>query len=76
MDVLLLPTAKSLPPLIGEKGDPDSDIFTVSSSLSGNPAITVPAGDMVGVQLIGRHFAEDDILMAAFAAEEAACYEI
>ena len=76
VDVLLLPTAKSLPPLIGEKGDPDSDIFTVSSSLSGNPAVTVPAGDMVGVQLIGRHFAEDDILMAAFAAEEAACYEI
>ena len=76
VDVLLLPTAKSLPPLIGEKGDTDSDIFTVSSSLSGNPAVTVPAGDMVGVQLIGRHFAEDDILMAAFAAEEAACYEI
>lgn len=74
IDILLLPTAKGLPPCFGEKDDPDADIFTVPASLSGNPAITVPAGDMIGVQMVGRHFAESDILRAAYVAEEESGY--
>lgn len=75
-DVLLLPTAKGIAPRLGETGDPDADMFTVPASLSGNPAITVPTGDMTGVQIIGRHFGESDILRAAYAAEEESGYGI
>lgn len=70
-DILLLPTAKSLPPILGEGEKTDTDIFTVISSLSGNPSITVPLDKMTGIQIIGRKFAEGDILSAAHALEEA-----
>lgn len=76
VDLLVMPSAKGLPPYRGEKSDPDADIFTVPASLSGNPSITVPSGEMTGVQLIGRHFAENDILKAAYAAEEEIGYGI
>jgi amidase len=49
---------------------------TCALDLTGNPALTVPAGTganglPVGLQLIGRHFEEEQINQAAFALEEA-----
>lgn len=71
VDAVLAPVAKSLPPYLGEKSDPESDIFTIPASLSGNPAVSVPMEDMIGVQVIGRHFDEKNILRVAHALEEA-----
>lgn len=70
-DAVLAPVVKSLPPLLGAESDPESDIFTVPASLSGNPAVSVPLDTMIGVQIIGRHFGEKDILRVAHALEEA-----
>ncbi len=72
VDVLLTPTAPTLPFKIGEKTkDPLQmyleDIYTVSANLAGVPAISVPAGFVekqgkklpVGVQFIGPWFEEE-----------------
>lgn len=68
-DLLLTPTAKTLPPNIGEKGDFEADAFLAPPSLSGHPAMSVPTGNMTGVQLIGDYFAEEKILRAAHVLE-------
>ncbi len=52
-----------------------NDLCTIAASLAGNPAMSVPAGkdknDMpVGMQIIGKKFAEKEILCAAQAFEE------
>lgn len=50
------------------------DIFTIPANLAGIPGISVPAGEInglpVGVQFLGKHFGEKDILKAADAFEK------
>lgn len=67
VDVMIAPVSPSLPFKLGERTqDPLtmylSDIFTVTSNLTGNPGISVPAGIVnglpVGIQIIGPHFSE------------------
>ncbi|MGL5721564.1 MAG: Asp-tRNA(Asn)/Glu-tRNA(Gln) amidotransferase subunit GatA, partial [Brevinema sp.] len=80
VDVILGPTSPAAPFKLGEKvSDPIAmyltDIFTISSNLTGNPAICVPAGlDSkglpIGVQLIGRSYQENDLFNAAYAVEQ------
>ncbi len=79
-DVLLGPTAPSTAPGIGESlSDPLKmylgDIYTVSVNLAGLPAISLPCGTdskglPIGMQLIGRHFGEKDIIRAAYSFEQ------
>ncbi|MCX6742686.1 MAG: Asp-tRNA(Asn)/Glu-tRNA(Gln) amidotransferase subunit GatA [Candidatus Parcubacteria bacterium] len=80
VDLILLPTSPRPAFKIGEKtNDPLTmyleDIFTVTINLAGVPAISIPCGFVnnlpVGMQLIGKQFAEDTILQAAHAYEQA-----
>jgi aspartyl-tRNA(Asn)/glutamyl-tRNA(Gln) amidotransferase subunit A len=53
-----------------------SDIFTLSANLAGIPGMSVPcgfssAGLPIGLQLMGRHFREADLLRAAYGFEQA-----
>jgi aspartyl-tRNA(Asn)/glutamyl-tRNA(Gln) amidotransferase subunit A len=74
-DLLLMPTAPAPAFRLGEKlQDPmqmyQCDVFTVPASLSGHPAISLPAPRQrhelpVGVQLVARHFEEELLLRAA-----------
>lgn len=71
-DLMILPTAPSTAFELGEKtSDPVvmylADIFTVQASLAGLPAISIPAathsnGLSIGLQIIGKHFQEQEIL--------------
>jgi len=78
VDILAGPTMPTVAFRLGEAADPLSmylaDILTVPANLAGIPAISVPCGKAhnlpVGLQLMGRHFAEDEILSAALAFEE------
>ncbi len=79
-DVILGPTAPSTAPKLGESlSDPLKmylgDIYTVSVNLAGLPAISLPCGTdskglPIGMQLIGRHFGEKDIIRAAYSYEQ------
>lgn len=78
VDMLAGPTMPCVALPLGETSDPLSmylaDILTVPANLAGVPALSVPCGTAhnlpVGLQLIGRHCAEDEILSAALAFEE------
>ena len=80
-EFLLTPTTPGPAFLIGEKlNDPLSmylsDLFTAPANLVGIPAVAVPSGFTEGglplsLQIMGRHFAEGDLLAAAHAYEEA-----
>jgi aspartyl-tRNA(Asn)/glutamyl-tRNA(Gln) amidotransferase subunit A len=71
-DFILLPNAPTTAWNLGEKmEDPVvmylADIFTVQASLAGLPAISIPItnhsnGLPIGLQLIGRKFAEESLL--------------
>jgi aspartyl-tRNA(Asn)/glutamyl-tRNA(Gln) amidotransferase subunit A len=71
-DFILIPTAPEPAPLLGKKEkDPVTtylaDIFTVQASLTGVPAISLPAGNNskglpLGLQLLTRHFEEQELL--------------
>jgi aspartyl-tRNA(Asn)/glutamyl-tRNA(Gln) amidotransferase subunit A len=84
-DIILGPTAPETAPRLGESlSDPLkmylSDIYTVSVNLAGLPAVSLPCGRdkkglPIGLQLIGRHFGEKDIIRAAFSYEQASKYE-
>src|SRR3990167_3189449 len=74
VDFILTPTAPTPAFKLGEKAsDPIamylSDIFTIAVNLAGLSGISVPAGFSnqlpVGLQLIGKHFGEAQILNAA-----------
>ncbi|MDR0351699.1 MAG: Asp-tRNA(Asn)/Glu-tRNA(Gln) amidotransferase subunit GatA [Puniceicoccales bacterium] len=75
VDIILSPTSPCTAFRIGEKlDDPLSmylaDIYTVSASLAGLPAISIPCGFSskklpIGLQLMARPFHETDIMMAA-----------
>lgn len=79
-DILLGPTAPTTAPKIGGSlADPLQmylgDIYTVSVNLTGLPAISLPCGVdtkglPIGLQLIGKHFGEKDILKAAYRFEQ------
>ncbi len=80
VDLLVTATAPSTAFKQGEKmTDPLvmylEDVFTVSANVTGLPAISVPCGIHeglpVGLQMIGKMFAEDKILDAAYAFEQA-----
>lgn len=80
-DILLGPIAPTTAPKLGESlSDPLkmylADIYTVSVNLAGLPAISIPCGRdskglPIGLQLIGKHFGEKDILRAAYSFEQA-----
>jgi aspartyl-tRNA(Asn)/glutamyl-tRNA(Gln) amidotransferase subunit A len=79
VDVIVTPTAPTTAFKLGAKvQDPlamyMSDIYTVSPSLAGLPAISVPCrtrvnGLPVGLQIIGRAFDEKTVLKVAYAFE-------
>ncbi|MFN8204643.1 MAG: Asp-tRNA(Asn)/Glu-tRNA(Gln) amidotransferase subunit GatA [Solirubrobacteraceae bacterium] len=79
-DLVASPTAPTTAFRLGEKiGDPLAmylgDYFTIPVSLAGLPAISIPCGLSgglpVGFQLVGPAFAENRILDAAYALEQA-----
>ena len=52
-----------------------NDVFTVPASLAGIPGISIPYGHdkeglPLGIQLLGKHFNEQEIFNAAFALEK------
>lgn len=74
VDMILTPVTPTPAFKIGEKtADPIamylSDIYTIATNLAGLPAIAFPAGFTqnlpIGAQLIGKYFAEAEILNAA-----------
>jgi aspartyl-tRNA(Asn)/glutamyl-tRNA(Gln) amidotransferase subunit A len=83
VDAILTPTTPSAAFALGEKGRADpiemylNDVFTVTVNMAGLPAISVPAGldsqDLpLGLQLIGRPFAEETLFGLGAAIEQAA----
>lgn len=80
VDFILTPTTPTTAFRLGEKSnDPVamylSDVFTVPANLAGVPALSVPwstdrAGLPIGIQLIGKHFAERELLAAGSVLEK------
>ncbi|MEW6184445.1 MAG: Asp-tRNA(Asn)/Glu-tRNA(Gln) amidotransferase subunit GatA [Thermodesulfobacteriota bacterium] len=80
-DLILTPVAPSPAFRLGEKtSDPLqmylTDIFTISANLAGIPGLSLPCGFTkeglpIGLQILGNHFAEENILQAASAFEQA-----
>lgn len=78
-DVIATPTTPEVAFRMGEKTDDPlkmylSDIFTNSINLAGVPGISIPcgftkAGLPVGLQIIGKHFDEENVLKVADAYE-------
>ena len=74
--MILTPTSPTVAFKIGEKTDDPlsmylSDIFTITQSLAGVPAISIPCGKNsenmpVGMQLVGNHFQESLLLNVAY----------
>ena len=81
VDLLLTPVAPTPAFKIGTLVDDPlqmylSDIFTISTNLAGTCAMSIPcgfsnAGLPIGLQLIGKPFAEDEMLQVAYAFEQA-----
>jgi len=79
-DSILTPTAPSAAfPLDEKQDDPIkmylNDVFTVPASLAGIPGISIPYGNdkqglPLGIQLLSKHYNEQEILNAAFALEK------
>jgi aspartyl-tRNA(Asn)/glutamyl-tRNA(Gln) amidotransferase subunit A len=76
VDVLMGPTTPTAAFELGSKtADPITmylnDIYTIGANLAGLPAMSIPCGFArglpVGLQIIGRHFAEERLLSAAHA---------
>jgi len=79
-DALITPTSPTVPFKIGEKTDDPlqmylSDVCTLPVNIAGVPAVSIPAGFAenlpIGMQIIGRPFAEETILKVAHAYEQA-----
>ena len=80
-DLLLTPTSPEPAFPLGERTqDPLkmylADVFTISTNLAGNGAISLPCGFTksnlpIGLQLIGPRFGEEKMLQAAHAYEQA-----
>jgi aspartyl-tRNA(Asn)/glutamyl-tRNA(Gln) amidotransferase subunit A len=79
--VLATPVAPTPAFRLGEKVDDPltmylSDIFTISANLAGIPGLSLPCGFStgglpIGLQLLGPHFGEPQVLQVAFAFEQA-----
>ena len=79
-DLILTPTAPSSAFPLNEKQDDPikmylNDVFTVPASLAGIPGISIPYGKdkqglPLGIQLLSKHYNEQEILNAAFALEK------
>ena len=86
VDVILAPTSPTVAFKIGEKtGDPLSmylsDIFTITQSLAGLPAISIPCGKNsenmpVGMQVVANHFQESLLLSVAHHFEKAGGFTV
>ena len=82
VNVILAPSTPSAAFAVGEKMDDPiamylNDVFTVPANLAGLPGVSVPAGLSedglpLGLQIIGRAFAEETVLNAASVLEAAA----
>jgi len=80
VDVIATPTSPTAAFKLGEKVDDPlamylADIYTVTADLAGIPGISVPCGETneklpIGLQLLGKHFAEATILRVAHAFEQ------
>ncbi len=79
-DALITPTSPTVPFKIGEKMDDPlqmylSDVCTIPVNIAGLPAISIPAGFAdglpIGMQIIGKPFAEETILKIAYAFQQA-----
>ena len=79
VDAILTPTAPTPAFKLGEKVDDPlsmylADIYTVTASLAGICGISVPCGESrdslpIGMQILGRHFAEATVFRVAQAVE-------
>ncbi len=82
VDCIVCPTSPTPAFRIGEKTDDPltmylSDVYTISANLAGIPAVSVPCGSSseglpIGVQLMGKPFAEPDIFRVATVIEDSA----
>jgi aspartyl-tRNA(Asn)/glutamyl-tRNA(Gln) amidotransferase subunit A len=82
VDVIVGPTSPTPAFKLGEKVDDPlamylADIYTVTANLAGIPGISIPVGANkdglpIGMQILGKHFAEGMILRVANAYEKAA----
>jgi aspartyl-tRNA(Asn)/glutamyl-tRNA(Gln) amidotransferase subunit A len=80
-DAILAPTATETAFRLGEKSNDNvkmylNDIFTAPVNLAGLPSISVPCGFSsenmpIGLQIIGKHLCESEILNTAYAYEQA-----
>ena len=76
LDAILYPTWTNAPRLVGDLATPGGDNNQVIAPMTGLPAITVPMGYThgnlpAGLQLLGRAFAEGDLVRFAYAYEQA-----
>ncbi len=76
LDAILYPTWSNAPRLVGDLKSPGGDNNQVIAPMTGLPAITVPMGYThgnlpAGLQLLGRAFAEGDLIRFAYAYEQA-----
>lgn len=78
VDVILSPIAPNVAPKLGEKLSPIemylSDIYTIGANLAGIPAICLPIAKNsdnlpIGIQILGNHFREQDLLDLALGIE-------
>ena len=78
-DALITPTSPTVPFKIGEKVDDPlqmylSDVCTLPINIAGLPASSIPAGFAdglpIGMQIIGKPFAEETILKIAYAYQQ------
>jgi aspartyl-tRNA(Asn)/glutamyl-tRNA(Gln) amidotransferase subunit A len=79
-DALVTPTSPTLPFKIGEKADDPiqmylSDVCTLPINIAGIPGISIPAGFAkglpIGMQIIGKPFAEDTLFKISYAYQQA-----
>lgn len=84
VDMILSPIAPNVAPKLGEKLSPLemylSDIYTIGANLAGIPAICVPIAKNkdnlpIGVQILGNHFREKDLLDLALSIESKCAVE-
>jgi len=76
LDAIIYPTWSNPPRIIGEDESPAGDNSQLIPPHTGFPAITVPMGFTynnlpAGLQIVGRLFAEPDIIKIAFGYEQA-----
>ena len=81
VDAIVTPTSPTAAFRLGEKSNDPlamylADIYTVTPDLAGIPGISVPCGETkeklpIGLQILGKHFAESTILRVAHAYEQA-----